>query len=138
MKLSNLLIIVLLTLIGTIGNGQSLKDFNKEIRGINKAISLSDRQQNEVNAVYQKIVDDIAILATQNLSEEKFREKRRAIYSGAEFSIQQIITKEQEEKYDLYTRKVREERAQNIKKLLKRNASNQDLMDAEIGVKNIN
>lgn len=135
MKLSNLLILALLVLSGSLANAQSIKDFKKDIRDVKKATNLTEKQVGEITAVYQKIVDDIASLEQMNLSEEEFRTKRRAIYTGAEFSLEQVINADQKAAYEKHKRVKREMRAQNIKKLRKQNASVQDLMDAEAGVK---
>ena len=135
MKLSNLLILVLVVLTGSVVNAQSIKDFKKDIRDVKKAVSLNEKQVVDMTSVYQKIVDDIAKLESMNLSEEDFRTKRRAIYTGAEFTMEQLMNTEQKAEYEKYKRVKREIRAQNIKKLRKQKASVQDLMDAEAGVK---
>ncbi len=137
MKLSNLLVLILLTFTAATVHGQSIKDFRKDIKDIKKAVDLSERQTEKVTAVYQKIVDDLIQLKSMNYSDEEYRKKRRSVYHGAEFSLAQIIREDQKASYDLYKRSLREQRAKKLNKLRKQKASNDDLMDAEIGVKQI-
>jgi enoyl-CoA hydratase/carnithine racemase len=137
MKLSNLLTLILLVFIGTAVNAQSIKDFKKDIKILKKATNLSESQEAEALAIYTKIVSDIERLEAMNYSDDVYREKRRAIYQGAEFSLAQIFTDEQQDAYTIHQRNIREQRAQQTKKLRKQNASKQDLMDAQVGVKQI-
>ncbi len=137
MKLSNLYIVLFFMLICSFGNSQSMKDFKKDIKVFKKVVSLDERQVNEVSEIYQKIIDDVAKLEQLNLSDEDFRKKRRAIYKGAQFSLDEVVNEEQKAAYIRYKREIRVQRAENLSKLKKQKASNQDLMDAEVGVKNI-
>lgn len=118
-------------------NGQTIKDFKKDIRGLKKAVNLNQDQVQKLTDVYTKIVTDIENLKQANLSEEDFRKKRRAVYQGAEFSIAQIISSDQQAAFEIYQRKIRENRAKETMKLRKQKAPEQDLMDAQVGVKRI-
>lgn len=135
MKLSNLLTLIFLLLMGTVVNAQSIKDFKKDIKGLTKATKMTEAQEEKVNAVYAKIVEDLKNIESLRSDEETYRKKRRAIYSLSQFTLDQIVTADQQDAYTVYKRKIRVQRSEKIQKLQKQKASKQDLLDAELGVK---
>lgn len=136
MKLANLLFVLLLIFMASSVQAQKMKDFKKEMKEITQAINLDDEQVAQLNQIYQKRVDDLNSIASLESTDEKlFYQKRIAIYKGSEASVNMLLKDETQRKnYDLYKAVIRKERAETVKKLKKKNASKQDIIDAQYGV----
>jgi len=135
MKLANLLTVLLLIFIASATSAQSLKDFKSEIKQISNATEMNDNQIAQLREIYQKRVDNLASIAVLESTDEiMYRNKRRAIYESADVSIKLMLNREQLSSYKLYRQGIRKIRARKIEKLKKKNASQQDLLDAQYGV----
>ena len=135
MKLANLLTVLLLIFITSSASAQSLKDFKGEIKQISNATEMDDAQREQLNGIFQQRVENLVSIADLESKDEiAYRSKRRAIYQAAEVSIKRILDREQLDNYLVYKQGLRKVRARKIEKLKKKNASQQDLLDAEYGV----
>lgn len=135
MKLANLLTILLLIFTTSMASAQTLKSFKKEMKGIATATKMTTVQYDELTKIYEKRVADLQnIKALESQDEPAFRVKRRAVYSGGDVSIKRLLSKEQLELYVDYKRIMRVVRAKKFAKLKKKNASKDDLLDAELGI----
>lgn len=135
MKLANLLTILLLIFTTTFVSAQSMKTFKKEMKNITSALSLDEAQYTQLTKIYEKRVADLKMIKPlEATNEAQFREKRRAIYQGAEVSIKRILNREQLELFVVYNRGLREIRGREMNKLKKKNASIEDLKDAQYGI----
>ena len=137
MKLANLLFVLLLIFISVPSFSQELSDFKKEMKELTQATNLDGEQLLKLNEIYAKRVSDLKSIETlRSTDEQAFINKRRSIYMGSENSIHLLMNPDQIESYTLYKRALRIERADKIKKLKKKNASKDDIIDASYGILN--
>ncbi len=95
-------------------------------------------EQNEalVNIINKKYNDLEQISSLRSTDEARYRMKRRNVYKLAENSIKLILTKEQLTLWDEYRKESRMKNAEAIRALQAKNASKEDLMDAQYGISN--
>lgn len=108
-----------------------------EMEFYTKELKIEDAQRASLSKIIIRKQKDLeAIQKFAQSDEALFRQKRRSIYQGAENSIKMILTVNQMEYWKAYKVKARVANAEKIQALKRRNASKQDLLDAQYGITN--
>lgn len=108
---------------------------SEEMNFYTKELKIKQDQTAKLSKIVIRKHNDLASIADLETSDQAlFRVKRRNIHKGAEHSIRMILKNDQAELWKIYSLKTRMARAEKIKSLQARNASKQDLLDAQYGI----
>jgi hypothetical protein len=108
---------------------------SEEMSYYTKELKLEQGQRAALSKIVIRKHQDLASIASlENSNNNLFRAKRRSVYQGAENSIRMMLESEQAEIWKTYRLKTRKARAEKIKSLKARNASKQELLDAQYGI----
>ena len=109
----------------------------KEAKHYIKVLDLNADQKGQIVDILKHKYESIdALMELQSSDEKAFRAKRRAVYAGTDGSIRLILNREQIDLYDVEKRRQRLINAEEIKRLKAAGADQDDILDAQYGIKN--
>lgn len=120
-------------------NAQKSAESNarKEAKHYIKVLDLNDDQKIKLESVLLHKYESIEeISALESSDPGQFRAKRRAVYAGTDQSIRMLLTREQLDLFEVEKRRQRLANAERIQKLQKQGADQEDILDAQYGIKN--
>jgi hypothetical protein len=113
------------------------KQARKEAKHYTKVLNLDEGQQIKLIDILQHKYQSIEDLSSMETSDPStFRTKRRAVYTGTDGSIRLLLNREQNELFDVEKRRQRLANAERIQKLQAQGADQEDILDAQFGIKN--
>jgi light-regulated signal transduction histidine kinase (bacteriophytochrome) len=107
----------------------------EEMNFYTKELKIEQDQRAALSKIVIRKYEHLASIADLEYANQNlYRSKRRSVYQGTENSIHMILNADQIELWKAYRLKTRKARAEKIKSLQARNASKQDLLDAQYGI----
>lgn len=108
---------------------------SEEISFFKQRLNIEKDQEQKLEKVINRKYEDLASIAVLRNSDEKvFRQKRRSIFEGTNSSIRLMMKEQQMDLWVAYKKEERLKNAKKIKELKASGASEDDLLDAQIGI----
>jgi hypothetical protein len=119
------------------GQKAAEKSARKEAKHYIKVLNLSEAQVPGIEAIFVHKFESLEELSSlESTAPDQFRAKRRAVYAGTDQSIRMLLNRSQLDLFEIEKRRQRLANAAQIEKLQKQGAGNEEILDAQYGIKN--